>query len=253
MDEVLEYISLNYIWFLIGAIIIVLAIIGHYAEKSNFGQGKNKNNPLPKEKDKEPELEQENLKDLINKNDKDENVDKLETKNIQEIFSENSLEDAQNDISVEGESNLDNSTQEQNLDQLQSETDKSSNSDETDINYVDELTDDLFNPIESEQTNSNDEEKNETYDSNNIEKSNDLTENSDSTKTREDEFKDFDKEFDMVVPKKDIMNEGILEDIEDLSLDNTQVFNKEDIPDLDNIDLPEIRDTNFSENDIWKF
>ncbi len=238
MDEVLEYISLNYIWFLIGAIIIVLAIIGHYAEKSNFGQGKSVNNPLPKKEDKKIELEQLTLKDLIDKNDKDKPIDELDPTNIKEIFSENSLEDTQ-----ENQTSLDNPKQEQ--DSESNLVDKNSNNN-TDINYIDEVTEDLFSSNDSNQINSNVEKENETYNSNNIEKS------SDSAKTKEDEFKDFDKEFDMIVPKKDIMNEGILEDIEDLSLDNTQVFNKEEIPDLDNIDLPEIRDVNLSENDIWK-
>lgn len=42
MEAFLEYIMLNYTWFLGGAIIILLAIIGYYADETNFGQGKDK-------------------------------------------------------------------------------------------------------------------------------------------------------------------------------------------------------------------
>ena len=41
MQTILEYIMLNYIWIIVGSITILLAIIGYYADKTNFGQGKN--------------------------------------------------------------------------------------------------------------------------------------------------------------------------------------------------------------------
>lgn len=43
MNTILEYIMANYTWILCGIIIILLAIIGSYADKTNFGQGKQKN------------------------------------------------------------------------------------------------------------------------------------------------------------------------------------------------------------------
>ena len=58
MKTFLEYIMLNYTWFLGGAIIILLAIIGSYADKTNFGQGKTKED----ESEKLRELELEKLK-----------------------------------------------------------------------------------------------------------------------------------------------------------------------------------------------
>lgn len=58
MKAFLEYITLNYTWFLGGAIIILLAIIGSYADKTNFGQGKTKED----ENEKLRELELEKLK-----------------------------------------------------------------------------------------------------------------------------------------------------------------------------------------------
>ena len=58
MKTFLEYISLNYTWFLGGAIIILLAIIGSYADKTNFGEGKTKED----ENEKLRELALEKLK-----------------------------------------------------------------------------------------------------------------------------------------------------------------------------------------------
>ena len=58
MKSFLEYIMLNYTWFLGGAIIILLAIIGSYADKTNFGQGKTKED----ESERLRELELEKLK-----------------------------------------------------------------------------------------------------------------------------------------------------------------------------------------------
>lgn len=58
MKTFLEYIMLNYTWFLGGAIIILLAIIGSYADKTNFGQGKSKED----DSEKLRELELEKLK-----------------------------------------------------------------------------------------------------------------------------------------------------------------------------------------------
>ena len=59
MDEIIEYIMANYTLLLAGAIIILLAIIGSYADKTNFGQGKQKET---KEKTKD-----ELIKDLDGK------------------------------------------------------------------------------------------------------------------------------------------------------------------------------------------
>jgi len=63
MKTFLEYIMLNYTWFLGGAIIILLAIIGSYADKTNFGQGKTKEDDS--EKLRELELEKMKLQQQL--------------------------------------------------------------------------------------------------------------------------------------------------------------------------------------------
>lgn len=277
MAKILEYISLNYTWFLVTAIVIVLAIIGRYAEKSNFGQDKTKNSTSTEDGEKKLELEKVTLSDLINKKEK--NTSELEDINAQEIFNENSLEDIPDNINEVQETSTDSLMQQQNVNQSQTTAidqtnsinsfdfdNQISNNDSVTSDNVEEIAEDLFNPIEPVQTNTI--ENVPIVDNNsNIEKSDistteepitfeNINENqidTDLTETKEDTIEDFDKVFDTVVPKKDIINDDILEDIEDLSLEKTQVFNTEDIPDLDDVDLPEIRDTNLSENDIWKF
>ena len=53
MSEILDYILANYVWILTVAITVLLAIIGYYADKTNFGQGKK----TPKEEPKKEEVQ----------------------------------------------------------------------------------------------------------------------------------------------------------------------------------------------------
>ena len=69
MKTFLEYIMLNYTWFLGGAIIILLSIIGSYADKTNFGQGKT--NEDESEKIKELEFEKLRLQEQLAQAQKD--------------------------------------------------------------------------------------------------------------------------------------------------------------------------------------
>ena len=67
MIQILEYIAQNYTLFLSVLVLILLAIIGYYADKTNFGQGKNQEKE-PKET-KENIEEQKTLNDAIKSND----------------------------------------------------------------------------------------------------------------------------------------------------------------------------------------
>ena len=44
MSQIIEYIVQHYIWIIICIVLILLAIIGYYADKTNFGQGKKEKN-----------------------------------------------------------------------------------------------------------------------------------------------------------------------------------------------------------------
>ena len=92
MTKILEYIVSNYTWFLFGAIIILLAIIGSYADKTNFGQGKT-NNDLSDKKDKENIL-------LENKEARLDDIYKKEISEQQESVTSDSKKEKQNHLRI---------------------------------------------------------------------------------------------------------------------------------------------------------
>jgi len=167
MEKIVEFIMLNYTWIVAGLIIILLAIIGSYADKTNFGQGK------PKE-----EIKKEDTK-----------IEKEELQTINEVI-ENQAE-----VPIK----------EKTIDQNQ-----------------------IPEPQE-----------------NNIE--------TNSTTSIDSSFEKFDKEFNELLPKKEIIDGELLEEIDNLSLDKTQKLNLTDIPDLDDVELPKIKSMEPEEEDIWKF
>ena len=171
METVLEYILLNYTWFLVGAIIILLAIIGYYAEKTNFGQG---------------ETEEKNNNDNLN---------------------------IQDSVLEEG---ITNKIQQNNsINEINPETKKE---------VVEQVTTDA--PIV------NDNSRDEVFEKN---------------------FENFDKEFNEILPQKEIIDDELLDEIESLSLDKTQKIDLRDIPDLDDVELPKIKNLKSENEDIWKF
>ena len=66
-------------------------------------------------------------------------------------------------------------------------------------------------------------------------------------------FKKFDEEFNELLPKKEIISNDLLDDINDMSLDKTQKIQISDIPKVDDVELPKIKTLPVEEDDIWKF
>ena len=66
------------------------------------------------------------------------------------------------------------------------------------------------------------------------------------------EYDKLNKEVKNLLPKKDLIDDDMLNDIDNLSLDKTQKYNFGEIPDLDDVDLPKIKKAD-EEEDIWKF
>ncbi len=66
------------------------------------------------------------------------------------------------------------------------------------------------------------------------------------------EYDELNKEVKSLLSKKEVIDDDLLSDIDNLSLDKTQKYNFGDIPDLDDVDLPEIKKAD-DEEDIWKF
>lgn len=170
MEKFIEYIMMNYTWILGISIMILLAVIGYYADKTNFGQGKNKDEHTNDEElVLQQSLEEKKLNDIVNDN-------LLENNIVEDISDDKQLEELKVDLKQ----------------------------DESKINF--------------EQT-----------------------------------FEKFDKEFNEFLPKKEIIDDELLFEIDSLSLDKTQKIDLTDIPDLDDVELPKIKELQPEEEDIWKF
>ena len=233
MIQVLEYIIQNYTLFLVGAIIILLAIIGYYADKTNFGQNSKSTNEEKKQNklnnlannassgDKHSDSEFQNENQLSDKSS-DEN-------RIVSISNEGVKQNNQSISSVELLNNSEESTIPENL---QSDISVSA---ETDNKSTGEF--DLINNI--------------TNDVQNVSANNVLTEKS-NLQMNEEEFNMFSAEFDYILPKKNIINTDLLSDISDLELGKTQKIDLSDIPRFDNIELPKIKELATDDEDIWK-
>lgn len=70
----MEFILDNYIWFIVGGIIILMAVIGYFAEKTDFGR--NKKTEIKEEKPKEKEKPKKEKKQK--KEEKEEKPEKIE-------------------------------------------------------------------------------------------------------------------------------------------------------------------------------
>lgn len=172
MDKIIEYISVNYTWILAGIILILLAIIGRYAEATNFGS---------------KELEEKKKKQ------KKEEVEQIEEQQPEEVQPKEEPEEAEKEeVKVE--------EPQQNEQEV-----------------VEEAT------------------------------------NEKRSKELEQKLDSLDKEFDSFIPKKDLISGDLLNEIDSLSLDKTQKISLTDIPDLDDVELPKIKDLTKKDDDIWKF
>lgn len=202
MTEILEYITLNYTWFLGGAIIILLAVIGNYADKTNFGQGK-----IKKSEDSEPanlELAKKGLDDYIKDSSMEKEVNGSDGANNKDERLKGKLENIENNANNQ-----------------------------------------ILNSNEDLLINNKLEKNKEVKQENSIDKS----------KSFEEEFNNFDKEFNSILSKKETISGDLLDDIENLSIDddeNIKSYNN-DIPDLDDVELPKIKNLKSQSEDIWKF
>lgn len=210
MEIILEYIMSHYILFLGGTIIILLAIIGYYADKTNFGQGKVK------------ELNQEKVHKSqgINKFDTlQEAVENIHQNENQEVNMETT---GVNDNQIE--SNLNN--QSSNLNNETINEQKNIMPVQSNQNIV--VEENIF-PVHNEQ--------NVSVQENNF----------------EENFKEFDKTFKELLPEKDIIDDQILDEIENLSFDKTQKIDLTNVSGLDDVELPKIKNLKPETEDIWKF
>ncbi len=210
MIQILEYIVSHYAWFLGGAILVLLAIVGYYADKTNFGQGKN----IELEKDKSKDITNMRLSETIGEAQKENDVIKKDESMQNNILDskkteDNSLLDITQPQKVENASNSDASVKE-NFEKR-----------EVAANQVINVA---------------------------------VTEQKNNEKTAEEvALENFNKEFDSLLPKKELIATDLLNDIDELSFERTQKINLAELPDLDDIELPEIKNLVNEEQDVWKF
>ena len=243
MMQILEFIAANYAWFLGGTIVILLAIIGYVADKTNFGQGKNS------------ETEEKNI-DLNRLNSM--GIDQLYTENIEKENIQQQLETPINNEQIEFET----SSSDDQIEISQNINNEMSSA-YTDQDYGTEsveLANDIENSIDN-QTNQIDSSLSSFIASTEslnkkvigeIKNSVEVETSIDSILS-EESFNNFNKEFDTLLPEKEVIDTDLLTDIDDLEFDKTQKLDLNDISSLSDIELPNIKRVNKEEHDIWKF
>ena len=97
----MEFIMDNYIWFIVGGIVILMAVIGYFADKSDFGRKKNNEEVVEKPKKE---------KKVKNKEEKPTKIE-VDAKGIGELSQsviENNLKEESNTDSIkENNENID--------------------------------------------------------------------------------------------------------------------------------------------------
>lgn len=194
MSEIIEFLLENYIWILSIIIVILLAIIGYFADKTNFGQ-------------KDFKLK-DDIKEINTQEDLLNGIDTNKTlKEAAESLTESNKEEVKEDkheVEVEKQPVAMENNPEANLkEELKSETEEKK----------------LDGILE----------------------------------TSEDENINLDQMFNEVIPVKSLMDDEILDDIDNMTVEPTSLETK-DIPDLDDIELPKIESlATDTEEDIWRF
>ena len=254
MKQVLEYIMQNYTLFLGGIVLILLAIIGYYADKTNFGQGKS----LEKKDSKEPEKKDPDQEETKKPNDSKERTLIIIRQRYSCVGIEITIDQAnEKEILSDNEMSAHTTTE---------EIAGVSGSNYFNIVDIDKTNlEDTINagPLSEEESkqiidipNEGDNKQNgvSDYDVNLIDSnSNFVVEKKDASLLNDEEFNRFNEEFNSILPKKELINTDLLSDIDDLELGRTQKIDLSDIPDLDDIELPKIKQLSSEEQDIWKF
>lgn len=149
MDVMIEFITENYIWFIVGAVILLMTLIGYVAERTDFGHRKveeladkksKKAERLKKDKEK---LKNSSLKlnDVVYENGKDkkeepiiEEVKNLETQEVSPIMDE--IPDTLEEIIPQEE----NTNEENKVEDVYSNVENNDNTEPTENYFVESIT-----------------------------------------------------------------------------------------------------------------
>lgn len=255
MSGIIDYIVGHSAWIIGGAILIILAIIGYYADKTNFGQGKNAKPEEPKKLDNIDEIR---INDVVEEEPIAQKVSEEKPIVLEKV------EEVPNDVSNLTEPlNLNNTTvnnQEQvNLTEDLTKPIESPKKEKTSVSLEEEIKSMDFLDAVEERISKKSLEENQIVKENTeikpaVNKTNKTTKTKKVKLTAEEAaFNKFEKEFESLLPKKEIINTDLLSDIDELELGKTQKIKINEVPDLDDIDLPKIKKLVTEEQDIWKF
>lgn len=210
MTQIIDFVTMYAAWIIGGIVLISLAVVGYFADKTNFGQGKKTNfndatSDVALESGMQPNFISNNTLDIDNEKnsvDKQDNLqDTSNVDNVQEYIVPENLAPVEEM----------NEGLMQNQDQV--------------VEQQPELVEN-FEKIDYQNENS---------------------------LLIDENFNKFNEEFDSILPKKEIINDDLLNDIDELELGKTQKIDPLNVPNLGDIELPKIKPLVEQEQDIWKF
>lgn len=214
---VVNFVMKYYIWFLIGIILILLAIIGAYADKTNFGQGKK--DETDKKENTDNTLKNVKLGEVVGQNSSSVNKDAL-----------NVPESEPHKLESEGSAGDQTSIQQNNIENTKSET----------------IENNSNNAISVEKTEIKENKSNPTL--------NGVSNISSSSLNIEDKLNKLNEEINDILPEKELIDSSLLEDVGDMSLDYKEknVFDEKNDFNFDDLKLPEIKKPKKEIEDVWK-
>lgn len=245
--EILNFINDNYLKLIIGLVLILMAIIGYYAEKTNFG------NKLKKDEKKESEkpisIENIGLNDFVDNNSM------VSKGNVNVDLPQN--QGYNNEINSQLPNLENNETVIQSIDNVKLEnTNLADNKSPIQLN-VEPMVENNSNMISNQnevhtiqqELNNNPNTYQEISNFNNNNSSESIVSEEKPKKSLEDEFKE-------VIPEEEKIDNNLIVDINNMKIDPLKT---NDISDNNvyakfssNINLPEINDFE-NDGDIWKF
>lgn len=270
--EILNFVNANYLKFAIGLVLSLMAIIGYYAEKTNFGNKLKEDTTNDFDSKQNTFDDKIGLNDAINRDlknpsiDSGTNINQISEENLDNVNNANIANiDVTTDVAQNGNSNPNSINNiNSNINSISNVTQPVNpiyNNVGSDINSSDTITnvdgvDKTALVIESQ---NNNEMVNITNNVNEemIDKSlssdykNELTQNS-----IDNNVTDVDLEFDKTLSKGNSVSDDLIIDIENLKVDPLEKKDTSNIEKLvklnSNIELPEIEDLK-NDSDIWKF
>ena len=246
MNQIIDYVTQHSAWFVGGMILVVLAVIGYYADKSNFGQGKNAE---PEKQKTEKDISKTRLMDVaveepLKNAERTKTKDKTENKGKQNVNLEDGSEKELAGSQMQVEKSVNNNKDSNITDSLTSQVEKKP------IEFLEAIEAKVYKNLPKEKEIVEEITKLK-------EATNKISKPAKTKKTktaaRDAAFDRFEKEFESLLPKKDIINADLLSDIDELELGKTQKIKFNEVPDLDDIDLPKIKKSVNEDQDIWKF